>query len=296
MRKKQKQKDRSKRYGGMTAHGVGIIMKELVWRAIKLIGERRFCFESTEKVPLDPNKDKDFFTTADIAAQKSYEKSLRECFPNSGIIGEEDALKVKPAAAHYGTFTVDPLDGTKAFMRGQSHGIGSMTSLVIRDRVVSAWVGDVNTGELYGYRPESEKVHRLSPTKVSVHLKIDEMLPLSAQYVLLRKRENKYSNNAQKLIAENGLFREVEITGGSIGILMARLWKGEVGAVLLDSTPQTPWDICPVLGISKKLGFVFLEVQPKIKIHEFKNILSLQKCPELLVVHKSRLSEIVMSV
>ena len=64
-------------------------------------------------------------------------------------------------------FTVDPLDGTKAFVRRQSHGVGTMVALVEQGRVVSAYVGDINTQEIYGYRPGSRAVHRITEYETS---------------------------------------------------------------------------------------------------------------------------------
>ena len=61
---------------------------------------------------------------------------------------------------------------------------------------------------------------------------------------------------------------------GSIGTIFARLWKCEVGAIIYLPRPDTPWDICPIIGISGKLGYKFwisdsennrfIESRPKI--------------------------------
>jgi len=56
------------------------------------------------------------------------------------------------------------------------------------------------------------------------------------------------------------MFRDMEVARGSIGTGMARLWKGEVGAVALRHGHETPWDMCPIVGISQRLGFRFLRV------------------------------------
>ena len=56
--------------------------------------------------------------------------------------------------------TVDPLDGTKAFIRRQSHGVGTMVAMVEEGQVVSAYVGDVNTQEIYGF---PSRLHECPP-------------------------------------------------------------------------------------------------------------------------------------
>lgn len=53
-------------------------------------------------------------------------------------------------------------------------------------------------------------------------------------------------------------FKNYEISGGSIGIWAARLWKREVSGLLIDKAWETPWDANPIIGISRKLGYAFL--------------------------------------
>ena len=38
---------------------------------------------------------------------------------------------------------------------------------------------------------------------------------------------------------------------------MARLWKDEIGAVLIPPGFETPWDSSPIIGISLTLGYRF---------------------------------------
>jgi fructose-1,6-bisphosphatase/inositol monophosphatase family enzyme len=136
----------------LNGHAVGIILKELVRRAMAVIRNERQVFEATAKQGRSGDMD-DVFTSADTKAQEVYIKSLHECFPDYAIVAEEGgvapriARSVRPGAF----FTVDPLDGTKAFVRRQSHGVG----LVEHGQVASAYVGDINTHEIYGYRPGS---------------------------------------------------------------------------------------------------------------------------------------------
>ena len=108
-------------YGPINGHLIGLAMKEAVRRAIRVIEAQRFVAEVTAKDnEFQPDK-ADFVTSADKAAQAVYVKLLRESFPDFGIVAEEDHLSVNPKAEIY--FTVDPLDGTRAFIRRQSHGI-----------------------------------------------------------------------------------------------------------------------------------------------------------------------------
>jgi len=285
-------------YGEVNPHIIGVVMKEAVRRAIKAIRSQRFVFEATAKVGYSGNLD-DLVTSADLEAQAIYLRMFSECFPLFGIVAEEKGLRIEcrlPGLNIY--FTVDPLDGTKAYGRRQSHGIGTMVSLVCEDEVIAAFVGDVMTEEIYGYRPGSTKVHRISEFDHSEDLTALERRPLREQYVLLRAELEKHSDFMRPILHPGEVFKSIEITGGSIGMSMARLWKGEVGAAVLRPGPNHPWDICPVLGITRKLGFAFLKPVLASRFVEFELPVSAETKSvdhDLLVVHSSNLNELAVA-
>lgn len=237
-------------YNGMNGHAVGIIMKEIVRRAIKTIRNERQAFEVTNKLGYGGAMD-DLFTTADTKSQAVVLKSLRECFPDFGIVAEEDSLRIEPQNGETGYFTIDPLDGTKAFVREQSHGIGSMLAMVVDGKVEAAVVGDINTQELFYYRPGSDNVHRITDYETARKLEGPKGDPRKF-YALLRDPVQEYGIHAQQFI---GRCQSHIVDGGSIGIWMARLWKNEVGVALIPQGKETPWDSSPVIGITQKLGF-----------------------------------------
>lgn len=239
--------------GRLNGHAVGIVLKELVRRALTTIRNERQVFEVTGKAG-HSGRMSDVFTSADRKAQEVYLRSLGECFPDCGIVAEEDKVSVAPRNGCTAWFTVDPLDGTKAFIRRQSNGVGTMIALVDGGEVLSAYIGDVNTQEIYGYRPGSPRVYRISEFETAERL-AHEPRPLAEQYILLRDPERAYGDASRMLLAR---FKSFEIEGGSIGIWLARLWKREVGAALLPPAWETPWDAAPVVGISRRLGYVHL--------------------------------------
>lgn len=284
-----------KTYGQINGHLIGLAMKEVARRAIRVIEAQRFVAEVTAKETEYAPGREDFVTSADKAAQEVYVRLLHESFPDFGIVAEEDHLSVNPEAKIY--FTVDPLDGTRAFIRQQSHGVGTMISLVCEGEIIAAYVGDVLTGEIYGYRPDSEKVHRVTAYGRVAPLAIDTARTLREQYVLLRDEPGAHSDRTASLIHDRfRLFKSFEITGGSIGISMARLWKGEVGAAILRPGPNTPWDLMPILGISWKLGFGFFGLDPRdgsLFPNPFAVVKDIQRVGyETLVIHESRIPEL----
>ena len=63
------------KYGTTNGHLVGIVMQELVRRAMREIHKQRLSFEAQEKPSLTDRKD--YVTTADLAAQRHYVDGLR---------------------------------------------------------------------------------------------------------------------------------------------------------------------------------------------------------------------------
>lgn len=252
------------KYGEATPSLVGLAMKEMVRRAIQVIRNQRFVFDAQPKKRQDGSLN-DLVTTADFEAQRAYLRVIRNCFPHYGIIAEEDELRVEckfPARDLY--FTIDPLDGTRAFARRQSAGVGTMIALMEDQNVLSAYVGDVMTQEIYGYRPGSGAVHRISEFDVAERLDRREM-PIDKAYLLLRDQPKNYPDPIARLVKR---FEGVDVEGGSIGISFARLWKGEVEALLTGPYFTTPWDSAPVLGISRKMGYRFLKMDSEGALEE----------------------------
>lgn len=285
--------------GAINGHHIGTVIKEMAERAMEIIARNRVAFVATEKESYKAGQD--FFTNADTEAQQLYVRKIGEYFPTYGIIGEEDNLRVpcaEPGLEIY--FTVDPLDGTKAFMRRQSHGIGTMIALVQDGVVASACVGDVMTGELYYFRPGSDKVHRFCLRDLVREVLTIESRPLAGQYVLLGDDPRLMSEKIEQITRPNRgshppVFKDIEIMGGSIGVKMARLWKGEVAAMILKAGKCTPWDWCPIAGISAKLGFMKLAyidgawasfpLVPVMKVEKWDH--------DSVIIHESNIEEFI---
>lgn len=272
-------------YGPFTASTVGIVLKEGVRRAIKAVRRQLLTFETKAKLGKTGAMD-DLVTTADLAAQEIYVRMAKECFPGVGIIAEENNLKTKSIYPGY-FLTFDGVDGTKALARKQSHGIGTMVAMVINKKIVSAYVGDVMTEEIFGYRPESDKVHRIYDYELSEELTMQYGSPANKN-ILLRNKPARLSLLAYCIVEQ---FKDIEIMNGSIGTMMARLWKGEVGAVILNPSIETPWDQCPITGITEKLGYRFYEIHCEAPILRPANMTpsrkNIERNRELLVISPS---------
>jgi fructose-1,6-bisphosphatase/inositol monophosphatase family enzyme len=276
----------------MTGDAVGRILKETVRRAMAEIRGQRSKFEAHAKKGYTGSMD-DVFTSADTAAQEIYLRTFRECFPDCGVVAEENGLRIESPTARKLYFTVDPLDGTKAYIRRQSHGVGTMVALVEDNEVISAYIGDINANEVYGYRPGSNRVHRITDLNSVEELGGErEPVILANAHALLRDPAELYSPLTRDLLTR---FKGYESMGSSIGTWMARLWKREVAAAILLPGMETPWDSTPVIGISLKLGYQFLrpsfsgnswvQYTPRLTREVY------MRDHETLVIHGNRLPE-----
>lgn len=257
-------------FGNLSGHSVGIIFKELIRRAILEIRRRRFGFEVYSKI-LTSGK-ADIYTDADLGAEKIIVRSLAECFPDFDIISEEDKERKYLKSGNSKYITVDPLCGTKNFSQRASGGIATTIAMVIDGKIVSAFVGDVMTQEIFGYRPDSKKVHRISEFDTYEEIvpqcrPTDEGLKL-----LIRGMIHNFSPSIRaELESMNDLYTSYTIDSGSVSLSAAKLWKGEVDGLLLKPRTETPWDLMPVLGICNKLDFVFLKVSDCLMSFEIYN-------------------------
>ena len=280
---------------GINAHLISTVMRTAAYQAMVAIRRQRMTFTEYKKAGYDGKPD--VYTSADEEAQEIYVRLLRMYFPDYGIIGEENKLRVPcnhPTSNLW--FTVDPLDGTKAFMRRMSRGIGTMISLSLDDEVIAACIGDVMTGEFFWYEPGSI-VFRTCDERHE-RLAIDTEKSLKDQNIFLDESPWTYPSYIEACAYppdRGGLFKKMWIDGGGIGISMTRLWKGEVGGMVLSSGHDTPWDLNPVLGISRQLGFAFLYYNEETNDICFASLLAhketKKRSHEFLIIHESRVSE-----
>ena len=100
-------------------------------------------FRSLERVDVDEKGPGDLVTIADRESEKLLTRFLREAYPDALVLGEE-AFAARPellvefqAAEH--AFTVDPIDGTKNFVKGSpDHAV--MVAEVRDGESVRAWI------------------------------------------------------------------------------------------------------------------------------------------------------------
>jgi fructose-1,6-bisphosphatase/inositol monophosphatase family enzyme len=302
----------------LNEHMIGVLMREVARRACAVIYPQRLNFTWKEK-EVTYKSEIDVVTSADFDAQALYLEFLKKNFPKFGIIAEEDDL-FTPAqpftvfgnephqnVEHYFYFTIDPLDGTKAFKRGQSGNYSTMISLIHHcpelgiKEVVGVCIGDPMTNEMYYTRPGSPRVHQLDRVlDLGRILTFDATLPLKERYVLFRDETTEFSPIVQQLAGTTNkaarMFKSYQIEGGSIGISFAKLWKNEYAALVLKPGKTTAWDTAPVIGICNKLGYVPLVCRDnKLVLTSFEVPVERVETPqeETVVVHESLVPQIL---
>lgn len=202
----------------------------------------------------------DFATQGDIEAQEMYQVIITTDpeLDGFGIIGEEGLNLPCTLDGMNAYFTIDPLDGTKAYERKSSFGVGTMLALVINGKVVASYIGDVNTGEVYRWTEGNHATRtRFGQISVLAH----NPVTLRKQYIVFKEATHKLSSVFRHLFGDGfdrPLFKDLEVASGSVGTMTARLWKGEIGALVFPIHYETPWDHTPIAGISYALDYVFL--------------------------------------
>lgn len=272
---------------GRNGHNYGVIMKEMASRAVKIIRSQMSSFTTAEKS--NEHKMDDLVTSADYAAQEMIVRMIKEQFPFAGIVAEEKGFDIQPTATPNVWFTIDPLDGTKAFVRKQSDGIGCLIGMVVEGDVVGAIVADIMTEETYYFRPGSLKVHRISSTR-------NELLVFQQKEklrVLLLDDPRLYSQTVQRLTdPTHGLFDSIGVSNGSVGTNLAKIYKGEVQAFITKPVFSNPWDWVPTTAIARKMGYEFYELEGNTllpTIYEKPVDFHPQQVGEIICIHKEDL-------
>lgn len=103
---------------------------------------------------------------ADLAVDATLTSALSGARPGYGMISEENAERMDVAAR---TFIVDPIDGTRAFLRG--HAVWSVVAAIIEDgRPVAAAVLEPVNGSLYLATRGGGATRNGVPLQVSGHV------------------------------------------------------------------------------------------------------------------------------
>ncbi len=243
-------------------------------------------------------KDDDVVTTADYEAQQLYTSMIGDVRSDAGIVAEEHWLRKDPCNQDTLLYTIDPVDGTKALVRKQSDGIGTLLWVVdtAKNQIVAAYVGDIMTEEIYYYHPGTSDVYRMNlyDSDIKTQLLYQPRIKKRIQMLDDIRHFPVWLQNATE---STGYWDSIWITNGSIGTNMARLWKGEVDAVLLKAWRVQPRDRVPCAGISDVMWYTNIHISKDnhMKPVDMDKSWSLEAivAPYQLIIHKNELADVL---
>lgn len=198
-----------------------------------------------EDIKLKNNKD--FVTSVDIRVENELRKALQKFLPNSLFVGEESFSNNPNILKNYNQesfcWTVDPIDGTKNFIKGEIN-FAVMVALTFKEKILQSWIYKPFTGEFSfaqlndGTYINNEKILITKNTNIK-----DSIGSISSKY-WENINYNKIKNIRNRFKAVNSL--------GCIGFEYVDIVKSVRHFAILSKL--YPWDHIPGILLVKEAG------------------------------------------
>jgi histidinol-phosphatase len=202
-------------------------------------------------------------TLADRGAEEELRRLIRERFPSDGVLGEEFG---ETAGTSGRRWILDPIDGTKAFVRGvplfgvligleeNGEAVLGVASLPALDESVWAAKGEgcwwLPSGRKPGAAPRRARVSSLAPLA-------DGLLLLNSyEYFVKGKRTAAHDRLLQAARSQRGW-------GDCYGHILVATGRAEACV----DPMMNPWDNAALLPIVQEAGGTFTDWQGKATIH-----------------------------
>lgn len=222
--------------------------------------------EYANKIEIVKQKDRqDIATNADLASEKIVITAIEKYYPDHNIFSEEHG-RVENNSSY--TWIIDPLDGTKEYVRGIPdynvalsllHGKESLVSAVFRP-ADSQLFSAINNGGAF-----------LNGKKITVSGQSD--LADSFIYAYLphsQKKDDEFNLAWQKLIRlSKRIYRLRSLADLNVSCCWLAM-GGHEGFINLFNTPP-PWDILPGLLIAREAGACATNLTGRPLVDNFKN-------------------------
>ena len=215
-------------------------------------------------------------TEADKRANEMIVTALKRAFPNDGIVAEESADTSAISQTHGRTWYVDPLDGTKEFIKKNGE-FSVMIGLSIDGSaelgVVYRPVGDVLYAGVVGGESFVEQAGKKSPLRVS-----DVSDPAKLRLVVSRSHR---SAETDQLVRELGIAEER--ASGSVGLKIGLIAEREADVYVHISNKSSAWDACAPDAILRAAGGVFADLFGERFVYgrgEIQNVRGIFACNE----------------
>lgn len=214
----------------------------------------------------------DVFTTADKSSEALFE-SLAGDFPQGiGYIGEEGLRRPCTLDDCDIYITIDPLDGTRAYIEAAKEWrqlrpgeVSVMLGVLVgekgmssRLKSVAGYICDVADDTLYCLSPNSSHVERIVGDSHVDMSRIPASRVVRSGNLLVHRSmnpnapspipSNDIASRLMQPASQGGVFGNVSIGYGSIGLKVASVFAGEFAAMLRPNSTgfYTPWDEGPL--------------------------------------------------
>jgi histidinol phosphatase-like enzyme (inositol monophosphatase family) len=202
-------------------------------------------------------------TLADRGAEQELRRLIRERFPNDGVLGEEFGEGPGTSGRRW---ILDPIDGTKAFVRG----VPLFGVLIGMEQDGEAVLGVVSMPALdeFVYAAKGQGCwwlpSGLKPGSPPRRARVSSLAPLADGLLLLNSYE--YFEKGKRTAAHDRLLRTARQQrgwGDCYGHILVATGRAEVCV----DPMMNPWDNAPLLPILQEAGGTFTDWQGKATIH-----------------------------
>lgn len=224
--------------------------KEAAVEAGKAILE---IYQDTEEMKVEYKADSSPLTRADRAANEVIVKRLRESFPQYAILSEEETEKApKSRLANDYCFLVDPLDGTKEFLKRNGQFTVNI-ALAYRHRAVMGVIYVPVRKELY-FAAEGFGAYRTSADGEERRLTVSNRREISSLRFVI---SNSHGCREMDDLIEKYQIRNFVKVGSSLKGCMVAAGEADV---YYRFNPTMEWDTAAMQCIAEEAGAVFCQM------------------------------------
>ena len=198
-------------------------------------------------------------TRADLEANETIVRALRESFPEDSILSEETLDSPERLKAER-LWIIDPLDGTKEFIAGIPEFAVSIALTLRGEPVVGAVHQPLTRECFWGARGEGAFLGD-DPLEISSVASLDQAVVLSSRTEMGRGQMDPYQD----------LFAEIRPVG-SVALKLAHIAAGR-GDLWISAAPKSEWDVCGGDLLVREAGGRFLTLAEGERIYNQPDVL-----------------------
>lgn len=208
-------------------------------------------FKNLQESDIKFKNGKDIVTVVDVSVEKKLKNILLRLLPNSLFVGEESFFRDPNIIKNYleskFCWTVDPIDGTNNFVKGEDK-FAIMIGLTFKEKIIQSWIFKPVSGDFCYAKLENgafinnKKNYNLKKTNIQ-----NSIGSISSKYW-----DNKYINIIKEI---KNKFKQIN-SYGCIGFEYIDIARGIRDFAILSNL--SPWDHIPGILFIKESGGTLL--------------------------------------